>query len=186
MGKKGTLYLVSGFSGVGKNTVLNIVLEKMPDLHFSVSCTSRAPREGEKDGVNYFFISEKEFEEKIAAGQFVEYTKTFTNYYGTLKSEVEGYVDKGIDVILEINVVGTKNVKAMYDNAVSIFVAPPSLDELKNRLLGRGTETEDSIKRRLAEIEFESKEMEKYDFIVINEIAESCADMIMQIIKDRK
>lgn len=186
MEKKGTLYLVSGFSGVGKNTVLNFVLEKMPELHFSVSCTSRAPRDGEKDGINYYFISEDEFEKKIEEGQFVEYTRTFTNYYGTLKSEVEGYVDKGEDVILEINVVGTKNVKEMYDNAVSIFVAPPSLEELKSRLLGRGTETEDSIKRRLAEIDFESKEMKNYDYIVINDIAENCADSIMQIIKDRK
>jgi len=186
MEKKGTLYLVSGFSGVGKNTVLKVVFEKMENLHFSVSCTSRSPRDGEVDGVNYFFVSEEEFKQKIANDEFVEYTKTFNNYYGTLKSEVEGYMNKGIDVILEINVVGTKNVKVMYPNSVSIFIAPPSIEELKNRLIGRGSETEDSINRRLAEIEFETKAMKTYDHIVLNSVVETCAYEIMQIIKSKK
>lgn len=184
--KKGTLYAVSGYSGVGKGTVLALVFQQMSNLHFSVSCTSRKPREGEVDGVNYYFVTEEEFKDRILDDAFVEYTKTFTNYYGTLKSEVEDNLNKGIDVILEVNVVGAKNVKALYPDCVTIFIAPPSIEELKNRLIGRGTETKDSIERRLAEIDFESQEMKNYDYIVLNKVAQSCAYEIMQIIQSKR
>ena len=179
---KGMLIVVSGFSGVGKGTVAKLVFESLPELKFSVSCTTRAPREGEIDGVNYYFLSEDEFERKIAADEFAEYTRTFTNYYGTLKSEIDRAISVGDDVMLELNVVGARNIKKLYPDSVTIFIAPPSIEELKHRLIGRGTESEDSLKRRFDEIELEKREIEHYDYCVTNNVVRDCADEIVGII----
>ena len=111
--KQGMLIVVSGFSGVGKGTVVQLVFESLPNIQFSISCTTRKPRSGEENGVNYFFLSEEEFEQKIANDEFVEYTKTFTNYYGTLKSEIDKPLKQGVDVLLELNVVGARRIKEM-------------------------------------------------------------------------
>lgn len=181
--QKGMLIVVSGFSGVGKGTVVQLVFESMPNIQFSISCTTRSPRHGEENGVNYFFISEEEFEKKIAAGEFIEYTKTFTNYYGTLKSEIDKPLSRGVDVLLELNVVGARHIKELYPDSVTIFITPPSIGVLKARLLGRGTETQDSIERRLKEIEKESKEICNYDYCVTNNVARTCADKIVNIIR---
>lgn len=181
--RKGMLIVVSGFSGVGKGTVIQLLIDSLPHLQFSISCTTRKPRVGEENGVNYFFLSEEEFEKKIAADEFVEYTKTFTNYYGTLKSEIDKPLAHGVDVLLELNVVGARNIKEMYPDSVTIFITPPSIDVLKARLIGRGTESPESIARRLKEIEIESKEIEHYDYCVTNNIARSCADKIVNIIR---
>lgn len=178
---KGLIIVVSGFSGVGKGTVLQYLVKLKP-LKFSVSCTTRAMRKGEADGVNYYFISEEEFERRIEANEFVEYTRTFTNYYGTLRSEIDESVNEGKDVLLELNVVGAKNIKKLYPDAVAIFIEPPSYADLKKRLIGRGSETEDSIERRLNEIEKESKEIVNYDYLVTNNIAKTCAEEIAEII----
>ncbi len=180
---KGMLIVISGFSGVGKGTVIQLVLDSLPNLQFSISCTSRAPRVGEEDGVNYFFLSEEEFEKKIAADEFIEYTRTFTNYYGTLKSEIDKPLATGVDVLLELNVVGAKNIKSLYPDCVTIFVTPPSIDALKARLIGRGSETPESLARRLAEIETESRDIDKYDYVVTNLVARNCADEIVHIIQ---
>lgn len=180
---KGMLIVISGFSGVGKGTVIQLVLDSLPNLQFSISCTSRAPRVGEEDGVNYFFLSEEEFEKKIAADEFIEYTRTFTNYYGTLKSEIDNPLATGVDVLLELNVVGAKNIKSLYPDCVTIFVTPPSIDALKARLMGRGSETPESLARRLAEIETESRDIDKYDYVVTNLVARNCADEIVHIIQ---
>ena len=183
MEQKGMLIVISGFSGVGKGTVMQLVFDSLPNLRFSISCTSRKPRAGEENGVNYYFISEKEFEQKIANDEFVEYTKTFTNYYGTLKSEIDEPLRRGVDVLLELNVVGAKNIKKLYPDCVTIFITPPSLDVLKARLIGRGTETEDSLKYRLAEIEKEGKYIGDYDYAVTNNVARTCADAVVHIIE---
>lgn len=181
--KQGMLIVVSGFSGVGKGTVVQLILDSLPNLQFSISCTTRKPRLGEENGVNYFFLSEKEFEKKIKNDEFVEYTKTFTNCYGTLKSEIDKPLAHGVDVLLELNVVGARNIKEMYPDSVTIFITPPSIDTLKARLIGRGSETQESIERRLREIENESKEIVKYDYCVTNNIARTCADEIVNIIR---
>lgn len=183
MDKKGMLIVISGFSGVGKGTVMQLVFDSLPNLQFSISCTSRKPRAGEENGVNYFFITEEEFEKKIANDEFIEYTKTFTNYYGTLKSEIDKPLSRGVDVLLELNVVGAKRIKELYPDCVTIFITPPSLDVLKARLIGRGTETKDSLKRRLAEIEKEGKDIDKYDYAVTNNVARTCADAVVHIIE---
>ena len=186
MQNRGLLIVVSGFSGVGKSTVISKMFQKMPNLRFSVSCTSRKPRTGEKDGVDYYFITEEEFVKKVKNGEFVEYTRTFTNCYGTLKCEVEDKCGKGYDVLLDINSVGAMNIKKSYPDCVTIFINPPSLEELKKRLIGRGSETPDSLKKRLDEIEFERKSIPYYDFVVINDVAEDCADKIVNYLEQRR
>ncbi len=186
MKNKGLLIVVSGFSGVGKSTVIAKMFQKMPNLRFSVSCTSRKPRTNEKDGVDYYFITEEEFVKKAQNGEFVEYTRTFTNCYGTLKCEVENKRNMGFDVLLDINSVGALNIKKEYPDCVLVFINPPSLEELKKRLIGRGSETEDSLKKRLDEIEFESKSIPKYDFVVVNDVADVCADKIVKFLEERR
>lgn len=181
--EKGLLIVISGFSGVGKGTVIQMVLNELPGLKFSVSCTTRAPRAGEEDGVNYYFLSEEEFERKIDEGAFIEYTRTFTNYYGTLKSEIDTPIAAGVDILLELNVVGAKNIKKLYPDCVTIFVRPPSLEALKARLVGRGSESPESLERRLNEIDSESKEIPSYDYVVVNAVARTCAEEIVGIIR---
>lgn len=181
--KKGLVVVVSGYSGVGKGTVIEMVLDAMPAMRFSISCTTRSPRKGEEDGVNYYFLTEEEFDKKVEEDAFIEYTRTFTYHYGTLKSEVEKYLNAGVDVLLELNVVGAENVKKLYpDDCVTIFVTPPSLEALKARLIGRGSETEETLERRLKEIENESKEIYKYDYRLVNDVAKRCADEIIDIL----
>ncbi len=184
--KKGTLTVISGFSGVGKGTVIALVLAALPKMRFSVSCTTRKPRMGEIDGVDYYFISEQEFEEKIAEDAFIEYTRTFTNYYGTLKSEIDEPLVRGIDVLLELNVVGAKNIKKLYPDCITVFVKPPSIDALKARLVGRGSESPESLERRLNEIETESLEIDNYDYVVTNNVASECAYEISDIIRAKR
>lgn len=179
---KGLLFVVSGYSGVGKGTVLEMVLNALPSVQFSISCTSRNPRKGEEDGVNYYFLTEQMFEKHIENDDFVEYTKTFTNYYGTLKSEIQEPIKTGIDVLLELNVVGAENIKQLYPDCVTIFITPPSIDALKARLIGRGSETPESLERRLKEIEIEGDGIKNYDYVITNNIARECCDKIISII----
>jgi guanylate kinase len=181
--QKGLLIVISGYSGVGKGTVIQLVLDALPTLKYSISCTTRKPRAGEEEGVNYYYLTEEEFEDKIGQDAFIEYTKTFTNYYGTLKSEIEEPIENGIDVLLELNVVGARNIKDMYPDCVTIFVQPPSIDALKARLIGRGSESQESLERRLKEIENESKDIEKYDYVVTNNVAKTCAEEIIAIVQ---
>lgn len=184
--EKGILFVVSGFSGAGKGTILKKVFEKMPDLKFSVSATSRKSREGEIDGVHYHFKTPEEFEKLISENAFVEYTKTFTNYYGTLKSEIEEPLQKGINVVFDINVVGAKAIKEMYPECVSVFVTPPSLGVLRDRLIGRGSETEETLARRINEAKKEILEMKEYDFVLVNDQIDECADELSSIIRASK
>lgn len=181
---RGLAIVISGHSGVGKSTVIDLVREALPDMQFSVSCTTRKPRNYEVDGVNYYFVSEEQFDKYIEEDAFVEYTRTFTYHYGTLKSEIERRLEMGLDILLELNVVGAENIKKLYpDDCVTIFIDPPSIDELKARLIGRKSETPETLARRLAEIDFERSRMGGYDHLVVNEVARDCADKILDIIK---
>lgn len=186
MQRTGLLIVISGFSGVGKSTVIGNMFEAMPNLRFSVSCTSRKPRPGEKEGIDYYFVTEDEFEKKVANDEFLEHTRTFTNCYGTLKCEVDRLLKDGYDILLDINSVGAMNVKKIYPDCVTVFINPPSLEELKKRLVGRGTETPDSLKKRLDEIEFESKSIPYYDFVVVNDVAKDCSDKIVAFLENRR
>lgn len=182
----GMLIVISGYSGVGKSTVINHMFKQMPNLKFSISCTSRKPRKGEVDGLDYIFVSEDEFERRIERGEFVEYTKTFTNYYGTPKSEIDGALAQGNDLLLDINSVGAKNIKKSYPDCLTVFITPPSLDVLKERLKNRGSENEESFRRRIDEIDFESKSIPFYDFVITNDVASKCADEIVKYIEQRR
>ncbi len=163
------LYVISGSSGVGKGTVIKELLKKYPDFKLSVSCTTRAKRDGEIEGVNYYYLSEEEFKRLAAAGEFLEWAEFSGNLYGTKKSFVEECLNKGNNLILEIDTKGALNVKRMMPEAVLIFIAPPSLEELEARLRGRHTETEDAIQRRLASIKLEMENSKQFDYVVVND-----------------
>ena len=171
--KKGLLLVVSGPAGVGKGTVNAALMAKHPEIKMSVSATTRAPRPGEIDGVHYFFKTKEEFDRMIEENAFLEYMHVFgMNYYGTPKAFVEAEREKGNHVILEIDVQGAKKVKAACPDAVMIFIAPPSLRILKDRLVGRGTETQESIDKRTATALEELKSLPDYDYMVINDVVE--------------
>ena len=182
--KRGRLVVVSGPSGVGKGTVLRYVLER-DDFVYSVSATTRSPREGEVDGVNYFFLTKDKFESMIEGGEFIEYACYNGNYYGTPKFFVEDMLSKGKNVILEIEVQGAVQVKKIVPDATFVFIAPESREILEARLRGRGTETDDVIAGRLAIAEKEIRACLMYDYIVINRDggAEECAHDVVAAVK---
>ncbi|MBR3130928.1 MAG: guanylate kinase [Clostridia bacterium] len=177
--KKGLLIVVSGPAGVGKGTVNAALMQKHPEIRMSVSVTTRAPRPGEIEGVHYFFRTKEEFDRMIEEDAFLEYMHVFgMNYYGTPKAFVETERNKGNHVILEIDVQGAMKVKSRCPDAVLVFIAPPSLKVLKDRLVGRGTETQESIDVRTATALEELKKLPDYDYMVINDVVEEAvADM---------
>ena len=177
--KKGLLLVVSGPAGVGKGTVDGALIAKHPEIKMSVSVTTRAPRPGEIEGVHYFFRTKEEFDRMIEQNAFLEYMHVFgMNYYGTPKAFVEAEREKGNHVILEIDVQGAMKVKESCPDAVMVFIAPPSLQILKQRLVGRGTETQESIDVRTATALEELKKLPRYDYMVINDVVEEAvADM---------
>lgn len=179
--KRGLLIVVSGPSGCGKGTVLGGIVEEM-GLCYSVSATTRPMREGEKDGVNYHYLTEEQFERLIAEDKVLEYTTYCGNYYGTLRDEVESRRSQGQDVLLEIEVVGAANVKRLCPDAVLVFIAPPSVAELERRLRKRGTETDEVIAKRVAEAEREIRCADQYDYIVVNGELEKAVDDVKSVI----
>ena len=181
--KEGMLLLFSGPSGVGKDTVLDIVLNKDKNLQKSVSLTTREIRENEVDGKDYHFISTEEFENMISQGQVLEFAKYGSNLYGTPKAPVDKWLSEGKTVILKIEVQGASKIKELYPDSVAIFVLPPSMKELENRLRSRGTESEDDIQKRLDIAREEVKRSKDYDFIVINDDLESASDNVLSIVK---
>ncbi len=183
MNKKGILMIISGFSGAGKGTVVKEMLQRYENYALSVSATTRQPREGEAEGVSYFFKSQEAFEQMIAEDRFIEYAKYVDNYYGTPRDYVEQQLSLGKDVILEIELQGALNVRKMNPDAVLIFVAPPTARELERRLVGRGTEDITVIAKRMSRAYEESGYMEEYDYIVINEEASQCAEEIHDIVQ---
>jgi len=178
---QGKLFVISGASGVGKSTVLKHVLEVRPDVRFSVSATTRPPREGEIEGVNYYFVTQEKFRQMIAEDAFVEYDDHMKNFYGTPREQLEDKLKKG-HVILDIEPNGAFNVRRQRPDAVLIFIAPPSFEELERRLRSRGDTDEAQISVRLARAQWEMDQSPKYDYIVINDRVEACADEILKII----
>ena len=184
MNEKGILIVVSGFSGSGKGTIMKELLTRYPDTYaLSISATTRSPREGEADGREYFFLSKDEFEKMIAKGELIEYAKYVENYYGTPRDYVEKKLDEGKDVILEIEIQGALNVKKMFPDTLLLFVTPPSAEELKKRLVGRGTETMDVIESRMDRACEEAEGMENYDYLIVNDSLDRCVEEMHSIIR---
>ena len=184
LNKKGLLIVISGPSGVGKGTVRKALFEREGhDLVYSVSMTTRKPRDGEVDGSDYYFVREEEFERQIENDNLLEYAKFVGNYYGTPFDKVEEQLENGNEVVLEIEVQGAIQVKAKKPDAVFIFIAPPSYEALEQRLRRRGTESEEIIKERLDKAHREIEQAPAYDYIVINDDVDNAADRIMAIIR---
>ena len=179
------LAVISGPSGVGKGTVIKKMFELFPSLCESVSCTTRAPREGEQDGREYFFISRERFKQMIERGELLEYSSHFENYYGTPSAFVEEKL-KISDVILEIEVDGALQVKAAHPAAVLIMILPPDMDELRRRLKSRGTESDEKVEERLSRAAYELSKKDKYDYCVVNDDVTSAAERILHIIRKNK
>lgn len=179
--KKGKLFVISGPSGVGKGTIVNRILSET-DVRFSVSMTTRAPREGEVDGQSYFFVTREEFQKVIDEDGFLEHAEVYGNRYGTPRKQTEERLETGIDVLLDIDIQGALNVKRMSPEGVFIFILPPSLDELKNRITNRGTETEESLKLRIGSVMNELEYAREYDYCVINDDLEEAVSTVKAII----
>ena len=180
---KGKLIVISGASGVGKGTVLGIMMKKRKDLSFSVSATTRPPRPGEIDGVHYYFISREKFAEMIAEGAFLEYDAHADNYYGTPRAQAEEKREQG-PVLLDIEPAGAKQVREKMPDAELIFIMPPSMQELERRLRGRGDTPEEQIKLRMERAVWEMEQRVWYDHVVVNDDPERCADEILRIIAE--
>lgn len=185
MEKKGNLIVISGFSGAGKGTVVKRLVEKY-SYSLSVSATTRAPREGEVDGKDYYFKSVADFQNLIDYNGFIEWAMYVENYYGTPRKFVEEEMAKGNDVILEIEVQGAMNIKSQYPEAILIFITAPSIATLKERLAGRGTETEEVIMKRLKRAKEESQDIDEYEYVVVNDDLETCVDSVNSIIVRKK
>ena len=186
MKKKGLLVVVSGPSGAGKGTICKNFMELNKEMLLSISSTTRNPRENEIDGVNYNFITKQNFEDLIGTDSLLEYVHVFENYYGTPKKWVLECIEKGKDVLLEIEIVGAMKVKEKYPDAILVFVLPPSLKELKNRIITRGTETIEQIENRMARAMQEIKTIEKYDYFIFNDNLTRAVDDLEAIISAEK
>ena len=193
MKKNGNLIVISGPSGVGKSTLVKRAMAVLPELRFSVSCTTRSPREGEVDGVAYHFLSDSEFTAKLDAGEFLEHANVFKHRYGTLKSEVLNRIKRGEDVLLDIDVQGAKQIRAAADNdpeiraaAQFIIIAPPSLDTIRERLTARNSETPEQLEIRVNGALAELKNFRIYDFMVVNDDLDTAADELIAVLKALK
>ena len=185
---KGKMLIVSAPSGSGKSTIVQWLMQEHPELrlYFSISCTSRAPRGNEQNGVEYFFLTPEEFRERIAKNEFLEYEEVYENrFYGTLKQQVENQREAGQNVVFDVDVKGGVNIKKYYgDDALSLFIQPPSVEELRRRLEGRGTDTSEAIVQRLAKAEYELTFAPQFDRVVVNDDLEQAKQEILSIVKE--
>ena len=179
--RKGLLMVVSGPSGTGKGTVCSELLAQAEDLAYSISATTRQPRAGEVDGKNYYFMDKADFEQKIAEGGFLEYANVYGNYYGTPLGKIEECLTKGEDILLEIDTQGALNVMKKCPDGLFIFLVPPSLAELERRIRGRGSETEESLQKRMGSACKEIEDGRKYSYVVVNDTVKHAVQRIMAI-----
>jgi guanylate kinase len=186
MKNRGSLVVISGFAGAGKGSILNEMMKRHEGYAYSVSATTRPPRPGETDGVNYFFISREKFREMIDRGELLEYASYVDNYYGTPRSYVERMLDEGRDVLLEIDIQGAMNIRRSMPEALLVFVLPPSAKVLEKRLTGRGTETPELVKKRLARAAEEAAGVGDYDYIIVNDTIEESAESLHQLIQAQR
>ncbi len=182
----GKLIIFSAPSGSGKSTIINYLLTQNLNLAFSISATSRPPRGEEKHGIEYFFLSPEEFKQRIANDEFLEYEEVYENrFYGTLKAQIEKQLEAGQNVVFDVDVVGGCNIKKYYgDRALSLFIQPPSVEELRKRLIGRGTDAPEIIESRIAKAEFELGFADKFDTVIINDELEKAKSEALQVIQD--
>ena len=183
---KGNIFVISGPSGVGKDTIVECILKEMPNIRLSISYTSREKRENEIEGRDYFFITKEEFKQKIEDNEFLEYAMYSDNYYGTSKKQVQELLNNGLDVILIIEVEGAKKIKKIIPDATFIFIMPHSIEELKKRLEKRKTESKEEIPKRLSIAEKEMKESKNYDYVVVNEDISNTKEKVKEIILSKK
>lgn len=183
---RGILTVVSGFSGAGKGTLMKALMSQYDNYALSISCTTRNPREGEVDGVHYFFKTKEEFETMIAENGFLEHAQYVGNYYGTPKAYVEEMLEQGKDVILEIEIQGALNVRNLVPDVLLLFVTPPSAEELERRLVSRGTETPEVIRSRMNRAVEEAEYMDRYDYLVINDDLATCVKEMHELIQAQK
>lgn len=186
MDKKGILIVLSGFSGAGKGTVVKNLMKKYDEYVLSISMTTREPREGEQDGVEYFFRTREEFEKTIAQNGLIEYAEYCGNYYGSPRVYVEENLEAGRNVILEIEIQGALKIREQYPESLLLFITPPNADELKRRLVGRGTETMEVIEERLSRAVEESEGIEAYDYIVVNDQLDECVEEVHRLVNDAR
>lgn len=184
MNKKGRLFIISGPSGVGKSTILKIILEKCQQLHYSVSYTTRRPRPGERNGVNYHFVTEEDFKIKIANNDFAEWAEVHGNFYGTCAKYISSILDSGKDVVMDIDVVGATNLIDRYPDAISIFLTPPNWIELERRLIGRATEPPDIMARRLITAKMEIARSDRYNYVISNDDIDKTIGKLMDIFQN--
>ncbi len=182
MSRRGLLFVISAPSGAGKTTIVKEVLRQFPAFKFSVSATTRKIRPGEINGKDYFFLTKEEFNKRIADGDLVEYEEIYSNYYGTMKSAIEKGMSQGENVVFNVNVKGGLSIKKKFPGAVLIFVKPPSVEILRKRLEGRGSESKEQIDRRMSRVPMELEKGEHYDYIVINEELNKAVDEVFAII----
>jgi len=180
--KSTKLLVISGSSGVGKGTVIKSLLGKCSELNLSISCTTRSKRPGEEHGVNYFFLTKEEFEQGIKNNEFIEWAEFSGNFYGTKQSYIEDCLNNNKNVLLEIETQGALQIKKKMPQAVLIFIAPPSFEELEARLRGRHTETEEAIQKRLEFVKFELENSKQYDYVIVNDTVENAVEQILNII----
>jgi len=181
--EKGILVVVSGFSGAGKGTIMKNLTQKYDNYALSISATTRAPRPGEEEGKSYFFVSKDRFEEMIDRDELVEYAKYVDNYYGTPRKFVEDCLAEGKDVILEIEIQGALKIKKKFPDSLLIFMAPPSAEELRARLIGRNTEDEETVNKRLSRAIVEAEGVEAYDYILVNADIDTCTEKLHNLIR---
>lgn len=186
MSKKGILIVISGPSGAGKGTICKAFLEKNKNVKLSISATTRSPREGEVEGVNYFFVTKEKFKGMIDNGELLEHAQIYDNFYGTPKAAILENLEQGYDVLLEIEMQGAKQIKEVYPEGVFIFILPPSLDELKSRIVGRGTETEEQINKRFGSAFEEICQIENYDYFIVNKDIDQSAKELSDMISAEK
>ena len=186
LNRKGLLLVVSGPSGAGKGTICKALVNKNDKIKLSVSATTRKPRNGEVHGVNYFFIEKEEFTKMVENGEFLEHAQIYDNFYGTPKAAIIECLEKGQDVILEIEMQGARQIKEVYPEGVFIFVLPPSLEELKSRIVGRGTETQEEIEKRFSCAFEEINQIVNYDYFIVNEDIEKSVNDVEAIILSEK